>query len=184
MIILNAGISMWAPFEKIKDVSFFKKIMDVNYTGCVNCIHSALPELKKSHGKIVAITTAQAIVGFPHHTGYAASKHALQGFLESLEMELDGQVHFANAFLGWIKGTNLRENAFGSDGIQLGEARHSHNHNAVGLEICTKQIIEAIQTDKKSIYIPGKLRFIPFLKLFFRKWLLNNITKKVGDHGS
>ena len=51
-LILNAGISMWAKFDKIKDVSFFKTIMDTNYLGSVYCVHAALPFLKKTRGKI------------------------------------------------------------------------------------------------------------------------------------
>jgi len=48
MLILNAGVSMWAPFEEIEDISFFNDIMNVNYMGSVYCVHAALPELKKS----------------------------------------------------------------------------------------------------------------------------------------
>ena len=47
-LVLNAGISMWAKFDKIKDVSFFKTIMDTNYLGSVYCVHAALPFLKKN----------------------------------------------------------------------------------------------------------------------------------------
>ena len=184
VLLLNAGVSMWAAFEKIDDVSFFKTIMDVNYTGCVNCVHAALPELIKTNGKIVAITTTQALIGFPHHTGYAASKHALHGFLETLDMELEGKVRFLNAYLGWIKGTNLRESAFGADGSKLGEARHDHKEHAIELEDCTSSIVDAIQTQKKSVSIPGKLKFIPYLNLFCRKWLWKKILKNVRAHDS
>ena len=45
-LILNAGISMWARFDKIKDVDFFKDIMNTNYMGSVYCVHAALPFLK------------------------------------------------------------------------------------------------------------------------------------------
>lgn len=184
MLLLNAGVSMWAAFEKIDDVSFFKTLMDVNYTGCVNCVHAALPELKKVNGKIAAITTAQALIGFPHHTGYAASKHALHGFLETLDMELEGKVRFLNAYLGWIKGTNLRSSAFGADGGKLGEARHDHNRHAIDLEDCTTQIVKALQSDKKSVFIPRKIKFIPFLNLFCKKWLWKKILKNVRAHDS
>ena len=45
-LILNAGISMWARFDKIEDVDFFKDIMNTNYMGSVYCVHAALPFLK------------------------------------------------------------------------------------------------------------------------------------------
>ncbi len=181
ILILNAGISMWAPFEEINDVSFFKDIMDINYMGSVYCVHSALPELKKSKGKIVAVTTAQAITGFPNHAGYSAAKHALHGFLETLDIELEGSIKFMNAYLGWINGTNLRGNAFGADGNKIGGGYQSHNHHAIELEVCTDRIIKAIKSEKKKVYIPGKLRLIPFLNIFRKKWLHKKILNAVRN---
>ena len=177
ILVLNAGISMWAEFEKIEDISFFNTLMAVNYTGSVNCLHAALPELKKSGGKIAAITTAQALIGFPHHSGYAASKHALHGFLDTLDMELEGKIHFLNAYLGWIKGTNLRQSAYGADGSTIGEERHEHNHHAIDLEECTSGIVRAIKSNKKTV-------LIPYLNVFAKNWLRRKILKNVRDHDS
>ena len=42
-IILNAGVSMWARFEEITDIEFFRELMNTNYMGAVNCCHAALP---------------------------------------------------------------------------------------------------------------------------------------------
>ena len=184
MLILNAGVSMWAPFEEIEDISFFNDIMNVNYMGSVYCVHAALPELKKSKGKIVSITTAQAIIGFAHHAGYSASKHALHGFLETLDMELEGAVSFMNTYLGWIKGTSLRQNAYGADGEKIGQAGHSHDHNTIELNPCTDKIIQAIQSGKKTVYIPGKLRFISILNMLMKKWLHKKILNTVRAHDS
>ena len=38
ILILNAGVSMWTPFENIEDVSFFEQIMETNYMGAVHCV--------------------------------------------------------------------------------------------------------------------------------------------------
>ncbi len=183
-LILNAGVSMWAPFEEIEDISFFSDIMKINYMGSVYCVHAALPELKKSKGKIVSITTAQAIVGFANHAGYSASKHALHGFLDTLDMELEGAVGFMNAYLGWIKGTSLRKNAYGAKGEKIGRAGHKYDHNTIELNPCTDKIIQAIQSGKKTVYIPGKLRFISILNIFMKKWLHKKILNTVRAHDS
>ena len=179
MLLLGAGVSMWTSFEDISDISFFKDLMDTNYTGAVHCIHAALPHLILSKGVIVTCSTAQAIVGFTNHSGYAASKHALHGFLDTLEMELDGKVKFLEAFLGWIRGTNMRSNAFGSDGKKMGETKRKHSKNSVDLEDCTDRIIQAIIDNKKTVYIPWKLRLIPFIDLFMGKYLRRKISKAV-----
>ena len=62
--------------------SFFKNLMDVNYHGAVNCVHAALPHLKESSGKIISCSTAQALMGFPSHSGYAASKQHFKVHIE------------------------------------------------------------------------------------------------------
>ena len=182
MLILNAGVSMWAPFEEIEDISFFNDIMNVNYMGSVYCVHAALPELKKSKGKIISITTAQAIIGFAHHTGYSASKHALHGFLDTLDMELEGAVNFMDAYLGWIKDTDLRANAYGADGNRLGNAKHAHGRHAIELNDCVSGIIKGITDGKRRVYIPGKLRLVPFLNVFARGWLQKKVLEAVKDH--
>ena len=107
-LVLNAGISMWAKFDEITDPSFFSDLMKTNYLGSVNCCFAAIPFLKKSKGKIVSCSTAQALMGFPNHSGYVASKHALHGFLETISMENKGEITVLEAVLSWIRGTNLR----------------------------------------------------------------------------
>ena len=124
-------------------------------------------------------STAQAIVGFTNHSGYAASKHALHGFLDTLDMELNGKVKFLEAFLGWIRGTNMRSNAFGPDGKKMGDTKRKHSKNSVDLEDCTDRIIQAIIDNKKTVYIPWKLRLIPFIDLFMGKYLRRKISKAV-----
>ena len=99
-LVLNAGISMWARFDQINDISLFNKINDVNYQGSVNCVYAALDQLVENKGHIVAITTAQALIGFPNASAYSASKHALDGFLETLRMELGSNIRISNVYLG------------------------------------------------------------------------------------
>ena len=115
-LVLNAGISMWAKFDKLKDVEFFKGYYEYELYGfCLLC--SRCPSFfKKSKGKIISCSTGQAIMGFPNHSGYVASKHALHGFLSTIRMENKADITVLEAVLSWIKGTKLRENSFRADG--------------------------------------------------------------------
>jgi len=179
ILVLNAGTSMWSAFEDIEDTSFFSTIMETNYTGAVNCVHAALPELKNSQGLIAAVTTAQALMGFPYHSGYAASKHALQGFLDTLDIEMEGAVHFLNIYLGWIRDTNLRSKAYGAAGQILGQEQRQHNKESVSLDECTTAIIRAMEREKKKMYLPAKLKLVPFLKVFLPRYLRHKVFKAV-----
>ena len=94
-------------------------------------------------------------------------------------MELNGKVKFLEAFLGWIRGTNMRSNAFGPDGKKMGDTKRKHSKNSIDLEDCTDRIIQAIIDNKKTVYIPWKLRLIPFIDLFMGKYLRRKISKAV-----
>ena len=176
-IILNAGISMWARFEDISNISFFRDLINTNYMGAVHCCHVALPYLKDTRGKIISCSTGQALMGFPNHSGYVASKHALHGFLSTLAMEHKGEITVLEAVLSWIRGTNLRGNSFGPDGKKHGQSSRQHSNESVSLEVCVEKIIHAIERDYTTVYIPKKLALIPFLSAFFKRfleWKVNN----------
>tara|TARA_B100000900_G_scaffold128175_1_gene108337 strand:+ start:2269 stop:3075 length:807 start_codon:yes stop_codon:yes gene_type:complete len=181
-LVLNAGISMWAKFDKIKDVSFFKTIMNTNYLGSVYCVHSALPFLKKTGGKIISCSTGQAIMGFPNHSGYVASKHALHGFLSTIRMENNKEITVLEAVLSWIKGTDLRNNSFGVDGKKQEGMTRKHTKEAIPLTQCVEIIIAAIEKDLKTVYIPKKLSLIPFLKVFFNKFLEKKVISAINQN--
>jgi len=88
VLVNNAGRTMWTSFEDIEDLSIFKQIMDLNYLGCVYCTYFALKYLKKSKGQIVGVSSVSGLNGVPSRTAYAASKHAMFGFFDSLRIEL------------------------------------------------------------------------------------------------
>ncbi len=178
-LILCAGVSMWSRFEAVTDLGIFKRLVDVNYLGTVYCVHYALPYLKRNRGTIVAISSVQGVLGIPNHSGYAAAKHALAGFLEVLEQELSGAVHILNVMPGWVRGTNLRANAFSEDGSPLGRASDKPKKASVSTEECSSRIVKAMAENDETLYIPPKLRFLPWLRLIAPGWLKSSIKRAV-----
>ena len=83
-LINNAGITVISKFEDITDLSSLEQVMKVNYLGSAYCTHFALPYLKQSRGLIVAISSLCGKTGVPTRCGYVASKHAMQGFFDTL----------------------------------------------------------------------------------------------------
>jgi NAD(P)-dependent dehydrogenase (short-subunit alcohol dehydrogenase family) len=73
VLVNNAGISMWARFDEITDLSIFERIMRVNYLGSVYCTHAALPHLSRARGLFVAVSSLTGKTGVPTRTAYAAS---------------------------------------------------------------------------------------------------------------
>ncbi len=174
--VANAGVSMWAKFEDVKDISIFGRIMETNYLGTVHSVYYALPYLKKSKGMIVAISSIQGKIGVPLHTGYVASKHALQGFLASLRAEISGSgVHVLTVLPHWMRGTHLRKNALGKDGFPIGESKR-HSKESISLQECAAAIIKAMNKRKTELVIPPKLKLLPWLNLINPK-IVNFLVK-------
>ena len=124
-------------------------------------MHPALPHLKKSKGLFVAISSIQGQVGVPLHTGYSASKHALQGFCDALRMEVaESGVGVMTVLLHWLKGTELRQRALGKDGKALGAASREHRAEAVSLEAAARAIVRGMLKRRRQLYVPRRLRLL------------------------
>lgn len=164
LLVTCAGVSMWARFDEIRDLSVLRQLMDVNYLGLVQPLHFALPHLKESGGMLVAVSSIQGKVGVPYHTGYAASKHAVQGFCDSLRMELrESGVDVLTVLPHWIRDTRLRQRAISGDGSRRGEAAPTHGSGAVALERVVAAVLDAVRKRKRSVTVPAWLRLVPLL---------------------
>lgn len=86
--INNAMVSV---FSKAKDMTpdEYKRVTEVTYLGQVYGTLAALQKMKERNcGKIILIGSALSYRGIPLQSAYCASKHAIQGFFESLRAEL------------------------------------------------------------------------------------------------
>ena len=84
ILLLCAGIGAHNEFSKTKDLSIYRKCIDVNYYGYLYCTYYAYPHLIASGGVLTAVTSMSGDIGLPLRTAYCASKFAVTGFLESL----------------------------------------------------------------------------------------------------
>ena len=160
-LVANAGVSMWTLFEEVEDLALFRKLMEVNYLGAVYCVHPALQYLQESGGVFVAVSSIQGKVGVPLHTGYSASKHALQGFCDALRMEVEESgVGVMTVLLHWLRGTKLRQNALGGDGQALGESSRKHGAESATLEEASRTIMAGMLARQRQLYIPKKLKLL------------------------
>jgi NAD(P)-dependent dehydrogenase (short-subunit alcohol dehydrogenase family) len=83
-----AFTSVFSPFDQITPAEF-KRVTEVSYLGYVYATMAILPRMKsRGRGTIVQVGSALAYRGIPLQTAYCGSKHAIQGFHESLRCEL------------------------------------------------------------------------------------------------
>ncbi len=109
-LLYNAGKGYPQRFDKMTDLSSIRNEINLNYLGLVSCVFYALPHLKLTKGRIVAVSSFGSFVGIPGTGGYNASKHALRGFLNTVRAELIGTgVTVTVVFPGAISTARLRE---------------------------------------------------------------------------
>jgi NAD(P)-dependent dehydrogenase (short-subunit alcohol dehydrogenase family) len=84
----NAMVSVFAPAWEIPAAEY-RRVTEVNYLGTVHGTLAALRQMRpRGHGTIVEVGSALAYRGIPLQAPYCASKHAIQGFVDSLRAEL------------------------------------------------------------------------------------------------
>lgn len=89
-LVNNAGISHRSLLRET-DPATIRRVMEVNFFGALHLTHAALPHLLASRGTVVAISSVAGFAPLVGRTGYAASKHALHGFFDSLRSEVEGE---------------------------------------------------------------------------------------------
>lgn len=86
LAIYNAGVTLIAPFEAMIPAAH-RRLFEVNYWGAVYLAGALLPDIRAAKGAHLAISSVAGFAPLRHRTGYAASKHALEGFFHSLRGE-------------------------------------------------------------------------------------------------
>ena len=91
ILVNNAGIAKLGPVEHISSEEFDLHLKTM-VLGTFNCVQIFLPLLgaknKRAPGKVINISSGGGSIGQPFMASYCSSKHALEGFSESLRREL------------------------------------------------------------------------------------------------
>jgi len=87
ILVNNAGITHFSKFQDMKPQTI-QKVMEVNFFGAVNMTSAALPSIMERRGTVVAISSVAGFSPLYGRSGYSASKHAMQGFFDSLRSEI------------------------------------------------------------------------------------------------
>lgn len=169
ILVNNGGISQRSKaLETSLEVD--RRIMEVNYFGQIALTKAVMPYMvKQGAGHIVAISSVSGKFGFHLRSAYAASKHALHGFFESVYLEYykenirttlvnPGRVH-----------TQISVNSLTGDGTTHGEMDPGQA-KGMPADVCARHILKAVRKEKAEINLvwPDIMlvyfkRYLPFL---------------------
>jgi len=152
MLINNGGISQRSLTQE-GSLEVDRRIMEVNFFGQIILTKAVLPYmLAQKRGHFVVMSSLTGKFGFPLRSAYAASKHALHGFFESLYLESKGegiQVTMVNP--GRIK-TQVSVNALTKDGTASGEMDPGQEAG-LSATTCAARILRAVHQGRYEVTI-------------------------------
>lgn len=152
LLICNAGISHHGEFARTRP-EVIRRVMAVNFFGAMHCTHAALPALLARRGMIVAISSVAGFAPLVGRTGYAASKHALHGFFDSLRSEVSAAGVAVMLACPSFIATDIDRHALGPDGSPFRGAKALVGKPATP-EAVADRIYEAARRERRRL-LPG-----------------------------
>ena len=178
ILINNGGISQRS-LAIDTGIEIDTKIFKTNYFGTVALSKAILPYfVAKKSGQIVVITSVVGKIGTPLRSSYAASKHALHGFFDSLRAEVyKDNIYITLVCPGYVN-TKVSINALTADGSKQNTMDKATENGLLPKEFA-KKAIKAIANKKQEVVIGGiKEKFAVYIKRFFPK-ILDKMIKKM-----
>lgn len=162
------AVSVYATFDQTT-LDEFEQIMDVTFMGQVHGAKAALPYLKREGGSLICITSADAVRSVPYHSAYAAAKHAVKGFVDSLRVELEHEgapVNLVN-----IMPTSINTPFFETARTKLG-VQPKGIPPVYEPEVAARVILFAAEHSARDLYVGGAAKFFT---------IFNNVAPRVTD---
>lgn len=173
VLICNAGISMRALFEDLQ-LDVFRQVMDINFWGTVYAVKYALPHLLKNKGAIVGISSINGRRGTPARTAYTASKHAMEGFFESLRTEVMKRGVQVLVVRPGFTASNIRQAALTANGRPQGESPREED-KMMSAEEVAEATYTALVKKKRDLVLTTEGK----LAVFLNKWMPGLMDKIV-----
>lgn len=176
-ILVNSGGISQRALVKDAQLALYRQLMEVNYFGTVALTKAVLPYmLKNKSGLFITISSLVGKIGSPLRSGYAASKHALHGFFDSLRAEVfEDHIKVLMVCPGFIK-TDISVNALDAGGAATGKMDKNQEQGMLPAELA-KKVLAAVAAGKQEISVGGKETLILKIKRFF-PGMVNGIVRK------
>jgi len=175
-LVNNAGMSAHAGFAEVTDLGWYETLMRINHWGSVWCTHAALPHLKRSGGRVVAVASLAGLFGVPGRTAYSGTKFAMVGFFEALRTELVvSGVSVTIAYPG-VVATDIRHRGFNAAGQVAGKSGLDES-GAMSVEECARLIVDGTEARKRDIVMSAKGKLGRWMKLIAPAMLDRMATK-------
>lgn len=169
VLLLSGGLSQRSLIIDT-ETAVYRQLMEVDYLANVDLSRTFIPAWGKKPGQVVIISSLVGKIPTPYRSGYAAAKHALHGYFESMASE-HPEIKVNIVCPGFIH-TQVSVNALTGDGSPL-DVMDQAQENGMPAPVFARKALKAIERNKAVALIGGKevwgvhlFRFFPGL---FRK---------------
>lgn len=165
-VFLNAGMSV-RDFAIESKLEVERKIMDINFWAPVGLAKELLKKRNPENQLHLVLTSSlSGKYGVPKLAAYAASKHAIQGYFDSLRAETFGSGLFVHIVIPGFIRTNITVDGLRGDGSKNGKMQEAL---AEGMdpEDCAKGILRGLELGKEEFVVGGAERFTVLLNRLF-----------------
>ncbi|WP_017728212.1 SDR family NAD(P)-dependent oxidoreductase [Halalkalibacterium ligniniphilum] len=149
VLVNNAGYATFELFSE-SDMTNNKMMFDVNVLGIMAVTHSVLPTMvSQGKGHIVNIASQAGKLSTPKSSVYAATKHAVLGFTNSLRMELEEKgIHVSAINPGPIR------TPFFEQADQSGSYVKNIERYMLDVEDVSEKIIRLLEKPRRELNLP------------------------------
>jgi NAD(P)-dependent dehydrogenase (short-subunit alcohol dehydrogenase family) len=179
-LFLNAGISQRCKAAET-DLAVTERILAVDFLGAVAFARTLLPGMLAAGGGRISVTSSLVGVhGFPLRSSYAAAKHALHGYFESLYLEYRKQGIGVTMGIGGRIRTDISNYALGCDGTPT-RVDDPALMNGVDKAKMARRFWRAVLRGRREVFLGGpEMISVPIRRhlpcIFF--WLIDFISPR------
>ncbi|HYH46848.1 MAG TPA: SDR family oxidoreductase [Thermoanaerobaculia bacterium] len=164
VLVHNGGVTQRS-LAKDTGLDVDRRLFEVNFFGTVALTKAVLPSmLARRAGHLVVVTSLVGRVGTPMRSSYAAAKHALHGFFDSLRAEVWREgIQVTLVCPGFVR-TEVSLHALTADGTPQGTMDRAQQHG-MAPEVCAARIVRAVEQGRNEVLIGGRERFaVPLMR--------------------
>ncbi len=177
VLVANAGITHRSAFASTKP-EVIRRVMEVNFFGAVHCTQAALPQLRARRGTIVVISSVAGFAPLIARTGYAASKHALHGFFESLRTELAPEGVNVVMVCPSFVATGIDRHALGADGQPARHAQQVIGRRAQPVDVA-QQVLRAAARGEPLLLVGATARLAWWASRLAPAWYARQMARRL-----
>lgn len=154
IMVHNAGVAVRGRAADLS-LEVHERILRTNYLGPVVLTQALLPSMRaRGGGRFVVVSSLAGKYGGPLLAAYAGSKHALQGYFDTLRgEEREAGIAVTIVIPGFVR-TDITAHALTGTGEPFGRVLPLY-HDAMTADECAARILRAVGRDRREVLVGG-----------------------------